>query len=147
MAAFFKSERWFYPAANTVHIIGLAMLFGAVAPLDLRMMGFWRAVPLADLARVLTRVAFFGAVLAILSGVLLLSVNARVYVQSPIFWAKAGFFLFALLNAILLRFVPAWRYLDRVDSRGTIARFRWAGFFSLVAWLGVISCGRIYGYF
>ncbi|WP_310618589.1 hypothetical protein [Flexibacterium corallicola] len=143
----FRTYDWFYPLINILHLFGMAILFGALVPLDLRMMGLWRSIPLYELARVLVRVALAGGILAIASGVFLLAVKAKVYVDSPIFWAKAGFLILALINAITLRFVTAWRYLPKVDSRGTISRFRWAGFISLFSWSSVIICGRYYGYF
>ncbi|GHB37834.1 hypothetical protein GCM10007094_28950 [Pseudovibrio japonicus] len=142
----FKYAWWVYPAVNTTHIIGLALLFGSIVPLDLRMMGLWRSIPLYDLARPLTRIALLGALIAITTGVFLLSVKASVYINAPIFWAKAGFFTLALLNALFLRFNKPWRYLAQVDSRGTIPRFKSAGFISLVSWLGVLACGRMFGY-
>lgn len=142
----FKYAWWVYPAVNTVHIIGLALLFGSIVPLDLRMMGLWRSIPLYDLARPLTRIALLGALIAITTGVVLLSVKARVYINAPIFWAKAGFFTLALLNALFLRFNKPWRYLAQVDSRGTLPRFKSAGFISLISWLGVLACGRMFGY-
>src|SRR3546814_3617112 len=31
-----RASRWVYPLVNTAHIAGIALLFGAIAPLDLR---------------------------------------------------------------------------------------------------------------
>lgn len=39
-----RASRWVYPLVNTGHILGLALLFGAIIPLDLRMLGFWRSI-------------------------------------------------------------------------------------------------------
>ncbi|KZL20644.1 hypothetical protein PsAD2_01130 [Pseudovibrio axinellae] len=142
----FQYAWWVYPAFNTGHILGLAMLFGSIVSLDLRMIGMWRSIPLYDMARPLTRIALFGALIAITTGVFLLSVKARIYVSSPIFWAKSGFLMIALLNALLLRFNKPWRYLSQVDSRGTIPRFKSAGLVSLMSWTGMLICGRFFGY-
>ena len=40
---------WTYGVVNLAHILGIAMLFGAIVVLDLRLLGVWRAVPLAAL--------------------------------------------------------------------------------------------------
>jgi hypothetical protein len=72
-----RSSRWSYTAVNTVHIVGLALLLGAIVPLDLRLMGWRRTVPIAALTRVLLPVAIFGLALAILAGLTLFSVRAR----------------------------------------------------------------------
>ena len=46
---------WFYGIINLAHIIGVATLFGSVAILDLRLLGFWPDAPLAAISRPTTR--------------------------------------------------------------------------------------------
>ena len=48
---------WLYPLVNTGHLLGMALLFGAIVVLDLRLNGLWRQVPAALLARVLDATA------------------------------------------------------------------------------------------
>ena len=36
---------WLYPAVETVHIVGIALLFGSIAVLDLRLLGVGRSIP------------------------------------------------------------------------------------------------------
>ena len=140
----FRYAWWVYPAMTAGHLVGLALLFGAIVPLDLRMMGLWRSIPLYDLSRPLTKMALLGSLIAIATGICLLAPRATIYVNEPTYWAKSGFFLLALLNAALLRLNKPWRYLAQVDSRGTIPRFKSAGFISLISWLGVLLCGHLY---
>ena len=40
-----------YPVAEILHIIGFALLIGSIVGLDLRLLGFGRALPVATLAR------------------------------------------------------------------------------------------------
>ena len=40
---------WAYPTILTLHTVGLGVLVGANAALDLRLLGFGRRMPLADL--------------------------------------------------------------------------------------------------
>jgi len=42
---------WAYGIVNLTHILGVSSLFGAVLVLDLRLLGFWRSIPLASIAR------------------------------------------------------------------------------------------------
>ena len=56
-----RASRWVYPLVNTAHVVGIALLVGAIAPLDLRLLGLWRGVPLHLLARVLQPVAVAAA--------------------------------------------------------------------------------------
>ena len=71
-----RNSRWTYAAVNASHIVGIALLFGAIVPLDLRLMGCWRSVPIRTLARILVPVAACGLVLAIAAGLLLFSIRA-----------------------------------------------------------------------
>jgi hypothetical protein len=59
-----RASIWLYPLVNTAHVVGIALLFGAIAPLDLRLMGCWKSVPLHHLARAAVPVAMAGLLLA-----------------------------------------------------------------------------------
>ena len=41
---------WLYPAVETVHIVGIGLLFGSIAILDLRLLGLGRGIPVRALA-------------------------------------------------------------------------------------------------
>ncbi|HEX2479362.1 MAG TPA: hypothetical protein VHK45_08790, partial [Geminicoccaceae bacterium] len=50
-AQWLRFSRWGYAAVNTTHVLGIALLVGAILPLDLRLLGLWRSVTLEPLAR------------------------------------------------------------------------------------------------
>ena len=135
--------RWTYPLINAGHIIGVALLFGAILPLDLRLLGLWRGVSLASLARVLVPVSGCGLGLALLTGPLLFSVDPFRYAGLPLFWLKLALIGLALVNLILLRRSAAWRSGTVQTAPG---RLRLAGLFSALLWLAVILCGRLIAY-
>ncbi|MDP9423753.1 MAG: hypothetical protein M3Q19_13145 [Pseudomonadota bacterium] len=129
-----------YPLVNTVHIVGIALLFGAIVPLDLRLAGWRReAASLDGLSRLLLPVAIFGFLLAAAAGLLLFATDARAYAASPLFQAKLLLIALALANALALRRVD-WR------SAGPSMRVAFAGAASVTLWLGVILLGRLIGY-
>src|SRR3546814_17633541 len=109
-----RASRWVYPLVNTAHIAGIALLFGAIAPLDLRLLGAWRGVPLHLLARVLQPVAAAGLALAVTAGLLLFAVSATKYATTPVFLVKLALLAPAVGNAGLLSRPPD-RGLARVD--------------------------------
>ena len=41
-----RTSIWLYPLVNTGHVVGIALLFGAIVPVDLRLLGRWPQVPL-----------------------------------------------------------------------------------------------------
>jgi hypothetical protein len=149
-----RSSIWIYPLINAGHIIGLALLFGAIVPLDLRLLGAWPGTPLAPLAAMLVPMAAAGLVLAVLTGALLFATRPLDYVAQPLFLIKIALVALAVVNALALRLAPSWR---RESDPSTASRtpavhastpWRWrcAGLLSIALWLSAIVLGRLIGY-
>ena len=137
LAGFLRASRWTYPLVNAAHLLGVALLVGAVAPMDLRLVGVWRRdVPVATVLRLLRPVAACGAGLAVLTGALLFTVQARDYVALPAFWLKLGLVGLGLAHALGNPAIAG-------AGRG---RQRLAGALSLAVWLSVLVLGRLLGY-
>ena len=141
-----RRSHWVYPLVNAGHIVGLALLFGAIVPLDLRLLGFWRQVPLAALSRILLPVAIAGLLLAVPTGALLFSVRATEYAAMPLFGVKFALIACAIANALLLRLSLAWTVHEHSELSGTTPRLQLAGALSIGLWLAVITAGRMIGY-
>lgn len=105
LAQWLRFSRWGYAAANTAHVAGIAVLFGSVLALDLRLLGLGRTVPLRPLVHFLAPLAALGLLLAVATGVLLFLVQARSYASLDLFWIKIGLILAgtALALAVVLR--------------------------------------------
>ena len=50
LGRFMREALWAYPAAETVHIVGIGLLFGSIAIVDLRLLGLGRRLPVSALA-------------------------------------------------------------------------------------------------
>lgn len=138
LAAALRGSVWLYPLVNAAHITGIALLFGAIVPLDLRLAGFWPAIPMRSLRRVLLPVAACGLLLAVVAGALLFIAKAGDYAASPWFRAKIAVVALALANAAVLE----------LGARKANALWsRLAGIASLGLWLSAIVLGRLVGYF
>lgn len=149
VAAGLRRSTWAYPLVNAAHIVGLALLFGAILPLDLRLLGFWRSIPVAGLARVLVPVSVIGLLLAVGTGVLLFSVRATEYAAMALFRIKLLLIVAASGNALLLRATGRWADATNVATDGAAAvtgPLRVAAALSVVLWLAVIVTGRMIGY-
>jgi hypothetical protein len=83
-----RYSRWSYATVNATHIVGIAVLFGSIVPMDLRLMGWWRSVPIRTLARILIPVAIAGLILAVSAGFLLFSIRAVEYAGTTLFQVK-----------------------------------------------------------
>jgi hypothetical protein len=137
LASFLRRSRWTYPAVNAAHLLAVALLVGAVVPMDLRLVGLWRAdIRLASALRLLRPVAACGAGLAVVTGALLFTVQARDYAAMPLFYAKMALVALGLTHALLH---------GRIASEPT-GRQRRAGMISLVIWPVTLVCGRMLGY-
>jgi hypothetical protein len=138
LATFLKQSRWTYPAVNAAHILGVALLVGAVVPMDLRLLGLWRPeVRLETALGLLRPTAAAGAALAVATGILLFTVQATDYVALRLFFVKLALVALGLGHAL------AWGSRLRRAARG---RQRAAGAISLLIWCSALVCGRMLGY-
>ena len=60
-----ESGVWTYGIVNLAHILGIAMLFGAILVLDLRLLGLWQQMKLVSVSRPLVSIAAIGLALAV----------------------------------------------------------------------------------
>lgn len=140
-ATYLRFDRWGYAAVNATHILGLALLVGAIVPLDLRLLGVWRSVPRAMLVRVLVPVAATGLAVAIVAGVLLFSVKAQDYAAREVMQIKLVLVATGAGGAILLHARDGF-LLETAGRRRLAAH----ALLSLVCWLGALTCGRLIGF-
>jgi hypothetical protein len=76
---------WLYPMLETIHIIGLAIVFGSVALFDLRLLGFSRHLLVTDMARYLLPWSFLSFVVVVLSGFFMFAVDATEIAANQLF--------------------------------------------------------------
>ena len=133
-----RVSRWGYAAVNAAHILGIALLVGAIVPLHLRFLGVWRSVSRPILVRVLVPIAATGLGLAAMAGILLFSVRAREY--SGIGFLQAKFVLVAVGTLSALALHRAHGFLLENASN---ARLAGHAVVALVCWIGALVCGRL----
>lgn len=133
-----RVSRWGYAAVNAAHILGVALLVGAIVPLHLRFLGAWRGVSRDALVRVLVPVAAAGLALAATAGALLFAVRAREYADIGFLQAKLVLVALATLSAILLHRAHGFRLESARDAR--LAGHAAIG---LACWIGALVCGRL----
>ncbi len=135
------------PWVNAAHVLCIAMVFGSILVVDLRLLG------LADRQRAVTRVsaemlrltwvAFAGA---LFTGALYFAANATTYWFNTAFRFKLLAILLAGVNMLVFqlhtfRGVAAW---DRNLPPPRAARL--AGALSLLLWTTVVVLGRVIGF-
>jgi hypothetical protein len=132
--------RWGWPAAESVHFIGLSLLIGTIFLFDLRLLGAAKRIPIAALHR-LVPWGIFGYGLTAASGVLFLMSEPDQYIYNPAFQLKVLFMVSAGVNAAVFYLMP-YRRLEP----GTTATPRSAKIIavtSLCLWIAVVIAGRL----
>jgi hypothetical protein len=129
-----------YPLVNAGHVLGIALLVGAVVALDLRLLGLWSDLPDAGLRRVLAPIGSAGFLLALVTGLALFATRASEYLASPLFLAKLGLIALAAANYV-------WASALIRSRRTGSPALRLAAALSILLWVGVLLLGRLVGYF
>ncbi len=141
-----RASIWLYPLVNTGHVIGIALLFGGIVPLDLRLLGRQADVPLGQLARTLIPIAIAGLLLAVSTGLLLFATRPLDYIVEPLFAIKLGLLGAAVVNALALHRRAQWGLMRDAARASVPSGWKVAAMASLLLWLGVITAGRLIGY-
>ena len=141
-----RQSLWLYPAVETVHIVGLALLVGSIAVLDLRLLGLSRSIPVRRLAAHVLPWTIGSFALILPSGLAMFAAHAGDYIDSPVFVLKMCLILAAAANAAAfhLAWFPGVASWD-ADAKPPRA-VRAMGALSLVLWVSVIACGRLLAY-
>lgn len=125
------------------HTFGLALLVGANALVDLRLLGFPPNVPLAPLKRFF-RIMWIGFAINATTGILLLISYPTKALTNPVFYAKLtmiGCAIWILTRLQKEVFADATATeADMMAKGATLAKW------SLVLWVGAISAGRLLAY-
>ena len=137
--------KWGWPASETVHFIGLCLLFGVVLVVDLRMLGFMPGIPFSTLHRLLPwGVLGFG--INVVTGILFfIGAPPDFYVNNSAFIWKLALILVAGANALYFTvFEQAWT-VDAGDTPSMAAKVAAAS--GILLWTGVIFCGQMLPFF
>jgi len=84
VSLFTNSESWVWPASETLHFIGMTLLFGVTLAVNMRMLGMMKSIPFAALHRLLP-LGVLGFVINTLTGMVF-------YIASPeMYFLNVGF--------------------------------------------------------
>jgi hypothetical protein len=140
-AAFMRTE-WGWPTVESIHFIGLTLLFGTIAVWDLRLLGLLKRVSIAELHR-LVPFAVLGFAINASSGSMFLMTEPNQYVYNPAFQFKMLLVALAGLNVIVF-YATVFRRLRGLAPGADAPRIvKLFGAASLICWIGVIICGRL----
>ena len=137
-----------FPIIESVHVLGITLLVGTIALLDLRMLGLiLRPIPVTRIARAVFPLTWSGFAVMFASGFLLFWAEAAKNYSNPAFRIKLILLALVGLNPLIFhttiyRRVHEWEQLEASPWRA-----RAAAIASLMLWGGVIISGRLIAYF
>lgn len=141
VASFMQTD-WGWPIVESIHFMGLTLLFGSIAAWDLRLLGMCKHVPLRAFHR-LVPVAVLGFAINVSSGSMFLMTDADQYVYNPAFHLKLLFLSLAGLN-VLVFYLTMFRRVNALGPAGADPySAKVAGAVSLICWMSIIVCGRM----
>jgi hypothetical protein len=144
---FVNTYFWAWPMCETVHFIGLALLFGTVGLFDLRLLGMMKGLPVAAVRRLLPW-GVFGFVLCLITGLIFLTGSTFVHPLaalriSSVQW-KLLFIFLAGINVLVFYLMGLSGAVDALGP-GDDARLpaKVVAATSLFLWIGVMFFGRM----
>ena len=136
----FANNSWVWPASETIHFLGMPLLFGVALIINLRMLGMMQSISFAALHRLLP-VGILGFVLNVVSGMIFFMASPGMYTTN---WGFTMKILMLLLAGISIL------YFTIFDAPWKIAAERKAPFsakafavFGMANLLGVMWFGRM----
>ncbi len=140
-----RSSIWLFPALETLHFLGLCILFGSMLVVDLRMLGYMRGVAVAATFPFI-HTAIFGFSINLITGIWFFCIDPFRYYVNISFRIKMVLILLAGINALLfwllekkkLEALPAGSSTDVMTKSIALA--------SLIFWVLIIICGRMMPY-
>jgi hypothetical protein len=131
-------SRWAWPAAEAVHFLGLALIFGVLLAVNLRILGVFKGA-FADVHRLLPW-GMLGFGVNLVTGMFFFVGQPAQYADStPFFW-KIVFLMIAAANFLYLT-VSSRGWKDGVFDPNLADKAM--AVCSLVSWLGVLYAGRM----
>jgi hypothetical protein len=132
-----------FPGIITLHAIGLGILAGGSAAIDLRVLGFAPGVSLGAMARFLP-VLWIAFLINAVSGTLLLIAYPTKALTNPLFYVKLA--LVALAVWLIYRIGATVLRAPEADRKPMASAAKLLAVASLAAWLAVILAGRFLAY-
>ena len=138
-----RNSLYLFPLIESSHVIGLTMVFGMSAIIDLRLLGVASTRrPFRRVASDIMKWIWAAFVLTAATGLLMFITNAAVYYHNFYFRSKMALLALAGINVLLFE-LTAGRTVHRwnKDTAALLAG-RAAAALSLVLWISVIFMGR-----
>ena len=146
LATAIRNSSYWFPCLEALHVMSLSLVLGTITVVDLRMLGLTSKGRSAErVSMEVLKWTWGGFALAVLTGVVMFTTNARVYAHNTAFQIKLVLLALAGLNMVLFHLTAA-RSMSRWDRQSAPAIGKAAATLSLVLWVAIIFAGRVIGF-
>jgi hypothetical protein len=138
---------WWFPLINSLHVLAISFMLGALLMLDLRVAGLAaNRYSIEDLCKDFLPWIWISFVLACITGIALFITRASAHMINPAFQWKMLLMVMAALNMMMFHWqTTRYRLADmHLDNYPVI--LKWSGIISLLIWATVTLAGRWVGH-
>jgi hypothetical protein len=147
LGATIRQSMWLFPLANVGHVLALALFAGALAVMDVRLLGGLAATSPAHVLMRARSIAIAAFVMLAVTGFMQFAADASHLILNPVFQIKLALIGLGLLNLTIFEFGVKHAVAGLGPGAAMPASAKTAGFMSLAIWLAVAACGRTIAYF
>jgi len=133
---------WAYPTTLTLHTFGMMVLVGAAMMIDLRLLGFARAIPVTSM-RNMFRIMWAAFTLNLVTGTMLFVGDATKRASQPLFAVKLALVAIGIVTIVLIRRRVFDGRQEPIVIDGAVTRL---AVVSLIVWCAAITAGRLLAY-
>jgi hypothetical protein len=140
VGAFVVGTKWVWPTCETLHFVGLSLLFGIAALVDLRILGMMRSLSFRAVHRLMPW-SIMGFGMNMITGFFFFVGAPQQYTSNPVFHWKLILMMLAGINVLYFTiFDEAWAVGADEDAPFTAKAVAAT---ALVLVVGVLYCGRM----
>jgi hypothetical protein len=142
-----SGHEWLFPNLETLHVLALAVVFGSIIMVDLRLLGVVeRGSKVSKIAGEMLPYTWVAFACAVVTGGLMFMSKATTYFHNLDFRLKFLCMLAAGINMLIFHW-GAYRRVKNWDLEiPAPAAARVAGGVSIACWVGVVFFGRFIGF-
>ncbi|MSV35646.1 MAG: hypothetical protein EXQ47_08630 [Bryobacterales bacterium] len=148
LATFLRESGLTYPIIMSTHLAGIGLFGGLILMTDLRLLGL--VLRSSTITEVVTQFRVWkrlGIVVVAGCGVLLAWSKAEQYSTNPYFLTKMVLLVLVIVHAQVFR-KSVYANTEELDRAPEVpSHAKWAAVLSLLLWVGLVSAGRLIGYY
>ena len=140
LGSFVTGHTYVWPSCETLHFVGLSILFTTVLIVDLRMLGVAKKIPFSALYQLLP-LGMLGFALNLLTGMFFFIGAPGQYTKNPVFYWKMVFVILAAMNVLYFMLLDEPWKVGAEDEAPFGAKVMAAS--AIFLWIGILFFGHM----